>query len=414
MNITRTVGVLALLGALQLPAYAQLPEPRPEIFPIAGVGPDESEWLPAPERVVPVLFGSQITGQKQTTLFREAGYPDGERDGPARVAVFIRDASGKWVRSGSIDPPAGVTQFAARMALFNELSLFQASQGRTALLYRRSLGKWKLVQKLTPPSGYQFTDVRLSSGWAFIGAVSAANAGAVYVYQVTSAGTLKGVQTLGSNSGNSADGFGAHVAVFGERVVVSAGGDSNNRGAAYVFERSGALFARKQKLIAMNGAPNQHFANFVGISEDWIAIGAPDVEAPPSECGPDPFSGAIYTFRRIGGVWLQQEELLAQDAQDQAHTCIGSLGEDFVISGKWLVATIIIAREPFQVDEPLIYVRDAGHYAPTAWAAGTAAPDPAVHLVDNTLFVGEPDTHDCQVFRCIGDAAIFDLNEAVP
>src|SRR5262249_32181900 len=236
MSGKRLLAWLTLLVAWQ--AHAQVADPRPTLMQVQGLGPLEAEFHPDPWsfHLCSTLLGWRITGQRQTMLALEDGYPDGQQAGPGRIALFIRNTTGQWVRSGSIDPPKGQTFAEAHMALFNEFALFQSLQGGGALFYRRSSGKWHLVQRLTPPAGYRFTEVALASGWAFIGAVSA-NAGAVYVYQVTATGTLKGVQTLRSYSGNAQDGFGAHLAVFGDRLVVSAAGDSNERGAAYVFER---------------------------------------------------------------------------------------------------------------------------------------------------------------------------------
>src|SRR6185312_6680215 len=251
--------------------------------------------------------------------------------------------------------------------------------------------------------------------WAFIGALSATNPGAVYVYQVTSTGTLKGVQTLRSFSGNPRDRFGEHVAVFGERVVVSAGGDSDNRGAAYVFERSGALFAKKQKLIAINGAANHGFGTAIGISEDWIAVGAPFVQGPDNGfCPGQNITGAVYTFRRINGVWLQQETLLAEGAQDRSRECISNLGEGLVIADKWIVTTVRFAIEAGDTIVPLVYVRDAGHYAPLTWPLGFDAPLLALNLVDSTLFLGASVERGCGFEGCIGAAQVYDLSDALP
>jgi len=159
MNIIRVLVLAALFGALQAPVQAQLPEARPTIEPVQSLSPLESEFHPDPAsfHLVSTLFGWRIMGQRQTTFILESGFEDSHENDVGRVALFIRNQSGQWVRSGSIDAPSGQNLFDSHMAFFNEFALLQSFQG--ALFYRRSQGKWKLMQKLTPPGGYRFTEV---------------------------------------------------------------------------------------------------------------------------------------------------------------------------------------------------------------------------------------------------------------
>jgi hypothetical protein len=408
LRALRVVGVLALLGVLQAPVYAQFPD-RPQITASQILMPDHAEFTPAPGEIRPLRFGQQVTRHDNTALVWEEDFP-GPGGASGRVAVFTRNAQRTWVRSASIDAPRGIIAFGQQMALFNNFALIESSAN--AFLYQRVEGKWKLMQRLAPQSGYQFRDLTIWNNWAFIGAASA-TAGAVHVYQFTTAGTLRGVQTLRSYSGDPADQFGTHVVISNARVLVSASGDSNGRGAAYVFELSGSLFVKRQKLIAINGRTTDRFATTLGISADWIAIGAPDVEGPlDGNCVGGRNTGAIYVFKRTNGTWLQQDVLLSGDARDSRFTCVNELGTSVVISGAWIVGTVTFPQEPAGIPKPMIFKRDAANFTPRGSGDIGDGAEIDLHLSNGVLLVGQPTERGCNFEACIGQAFVFDLEKA--
>lgn len=384
------------------------PSGRTQVEPFQALTADPSDGT------IPLEFGSQITRHDNTALISEPVFNGSH----GRVAVFTRKAKHKWVRSASIDAPKNNARFGIQMAVFNDFALIHSDTH--AFLYRRVQGQWKLMQQLTPQSGYAFTEPTLWNNWAFIGATSA-TAGAVYVYEITPAGTLRGVQTLRSYSGNPHDRFGNHVAISNGRVLVSAQGDSDERGAAYVFESSGSLFVKRQKLTAINGAVRDQFAISVGISNDWMAIGASGVKGPQdaANCVSGRNTGAIYVFRRLNGVWLQQDTLLAADARDGTLPCVEKLGEQLKISGNWLVSAD--KREEFLAQTrfvPIIYKRDGTNFTPRANALVVYAnpfffPYLPIHLSNGMLFAGEPFPNGCHAAGgCFGSVVVYDLDNA--
>jgi len=413
MNTLRILASFALLGVLHAPVHAQFPE-RPQITPSQTMSPEMSELPPNP-----LLFGEKVTRHDNLALIWEREFalsgPGGRK---GRVAVFTRNSQGIWVRSASIDPRSSdAGGFGQLLAIFNNFALIKTG-GPIGLvhLYQRVSGKWKLMQILTPPSSYSFTALTIWNNWAFIGATFAVGGleqgGAVFVYQFTSAGTLRGIQTLRSYSGNPVDRFARHVAVSNGRVLVSAYGDSDRRGAAYVFELSGSLFVKRQKLIAINGAAGDEFATDVGISGDWIAIGAPKVSGPDDDnCFERSNSGAIYVFKRINGTWLQQDALTSGDARDSRHPCVNELGQSVVISGNWIAAA---ANLPFAGGNsvvPIIYKRDTANFTPRA-DAQLADGRVDLHLSNGLLLVGSPVELGCPIGACNGHAFVYELEKA--
>ena len=412
MNTLRILASFALLGVLHAPVHAQFPE-RPQITPSQTMSPEMSELPPNP-----LLFGEKVTRHDNLALIWEREFalsgPGGRK---GRVAVFTRNSQGIWVRSASIDPRSSdAGGFGQLLAIFNNFALIKTG-GPIGLvhLYQRVSGKWKLMQILTPPSSYSFTALTIWNNWAFIGATFAVGGleqgGAVFVYQFTSAGTLRGIQTLRSYSGNPVDRFARHVAVSNGRVLVSAYGDSDRRGAAYVFELSGSLFVKRQKLIAINGARGDGFAASIGISADWIAIGAPNVDGVQDLfCLGGRTTGAMYVFRRINGTWLQQDALLSGDARDTAFSCVSEFGAQLMISGPWLVSTITVDSGAVRSVVPVIYKRDTANF--TARADATEADGSLdLYLSNGTLIVGAPFEQGCQFEACVGRAVVYDLDK---
>lgn len=86
-------------------------------------------------------------------------------------------------------------------------------------------------------------------------------------------------QKLVIEDGKYSDEFGSAVAVDGDTVVVGARsedfGTNENQGAVYIFTRSGGVWTQQQKLMATDGAMYDVFGWAVAISGDTVAIGAP-------------------------------------------------------------------------------------------------------------------------------------------
>ncbi len=128
--------------------------------------------------------------------------------------------------------------------------------------------------------------------------------------------------------GSATDWFGRSVAVAGDTVVVGAYGEdssttgvnstpnegSADSGAAYVFVRSGTVWAQQAYLkpaVVGTTQAEDHFGWAVAVAGDTAVVGAygedsstTGVNASPDEDAPD--SGAAYVFVRSGTVWTQQ------------------------------------------------------------------------------------------------------------
>jgi hypothetical protein len=412
-RVARVAGWFALLVMLSGFSYAQ-EEPPPK-FPTApvfqAVSPEPSEFLPPPGGLLrSTQFGAEIVRDADTVLIQESAYPDSQSIG--RVAVFTRNRDSTWSRTGTIDPADGQAFdfFGQQMALLDDLALIGSAQG--VYVYRREHGTWKLTQKVRLPSGLVFADVALLRGWAFISS-GAEGEGLVQVYDIKHRDSLHLVQTLRSSSSPVGDFFGDHLAVSDGTLLVSAVGDSDDRGAAYVFQRHGNRWVKRQKLVSINGAAVDLFATSIAISGDWIAIGAPHVQGLPDDnCEGGANSGALYVFRRIAGVWLQRQVLPAEDVRQFPFSCVHEFGDGVAISDEWIVGTTSVS--PVESAQPVIYRRSAGRYTPIAVTEGSGGAVAILQLTGRTLFVGAPIDVGCEFEACLGSALIYHLDEASP
>ncbi|MEJ7623001.1 MAG: carboxypeptidase regulatory-like domain-containing protein [Pyrinomonadaceae bacterium] len=125
--------------------------------------------------------------------------------------------------------------------------------------------------------------------------------------------------------GSANDEFGFSVAISRDYVIVGASRDDENRGAAYIFQRTGSTAVFVIRLVASDRAIDDSFGWSVAINGTSAFIGAYSDD----ESGID--QGSVYVFTRNGAAWTQTQKLLAPDgaAGDGFGTSIAVDGADF-------------------------------------------------------------------------------------
>lgn len=112
-------------------------------------------------------------------------------------------------------------------------------------------------------------------------------------------------------AGGSYGHFSDAVAIDGDTVVVGAPydevGGNVNHGSVYVFTRAGGVWTQQQQLVAADGAAGDLFGYAVAISGDTALVGAVHANAGFSITD----AGAVYVYVRSSGVWTQQQKLTA-------------------------------------------------------------------------------------------------------
>jgi hypothetical protein len=395
---------------LQAPLQAQTSEAVATASGSQTLLPDPADFNPPGfPPLQSTLFGSVIAHHRDTALIQEAAYPASTNVG--RVAVFTRDSNGLWERSDTIDPPSSADAggFGYLLAIFDNIALIGSPQGIS--VFHHKDGNWKRVQILRLKAGWGFTDAAINRDFAFL-ATSRNGQGVVYAYRVTRAGRLAYLQRL--DSGVDFDSFAEHLALSGDHLVVSATHDEN-RGAAYVFERTGARWGKRQKIVAIDGANGDTFSAAVAIAGDWLAVGAPNVlglRDPFCEGGIN--TGAIYVFHRISGLWQQQQVIPADEARFSS-PCVEQFGSSVVMSRKWIVTSTNEFSGAEFLAQPTTFQREAGHYMLTGTGSGLSVRDaPTLSLRGRTLFLGFPAEEGCQFDACLGFVNVGELEEVSP
>lgn len=409
---------LALFGALQASVHAQEP-----VTLLQNLGPSQEEILPpGAEFFLSPGLGSAIATDGNTALVEEGGYTTPGDPNPnhrGRVAVFSRNSAGLWERSGSIDEPADLTNvpestLGAVLAVSGDTALVSGAQG--LYVFRLRQGIWKRVQTFHLQAGWRFADAAIDRDYAFL-AVTGGNQGVVYAYRVTDAGRLHYLQRL--DSGVDFDSYARRLSLSGDQLIVSATGDDEGRGAAYVFVRQGKHWKKQQKIVAIDGMSGDSFGGDVAISGDWIAVGAPGVgqaRGPDPDCFYNILSGAVYVFRKTNGTWSQQQEMTGEDVRALfPYNCMSTFGEQLVVSDNWIIANSEQAGPAFVEVDSWGLRRDAtGQYQLVGLATGTTGGAESLAVTEKTLLVGKPLESGCYYEFCPGDVDVYRLNDPAP
>lgn len=153
--------------------------------------------------------------------------------------------------------------------------------------------------------------------------------------QSISANNYNRQQKLTASDGAANDQLGWSIALSGDTAVVGAPSDdigwAANQGSAYVFTRNGGVWTQQQRLIANDGGADDYFGNSVAISGDTVVVGAfvDDVVANANQ-------GSVYVFIRSGGVWTQQQKFTANDggAYDYFGSAVAINGDTLVVGAE--------------------------------------------------------------------------------
>ncbi len=130
---------------------------------------------------------------------------------------------------------------------------------------------------------------------------SLARAGAVYVFGRTG-GTWKQQAYVKASATQTNALFGGAVALAGDRMVVGAGGDDAETGAAYVFQRSAGVWSQTARLRPSTARTRTRYGEAVALSADALVVGGSYEASRATGIGGDetdvtaPESGAVWIY----------------------------------------------------------------------------------------------------------------------
>ena len=240
-----------------------------------------------------------------------------------------------------------------------------------AYIYQRNYGGqnyWGELKKLTASdaeaSEFFGKSVAIDGDYIVVGAYQESDviqSGAAYVYSRNSGGpdNWGEVKKLTASDGQSHDFFGCSVGISGDYVVVGANrvdGAGTDRGAAYIYGRNfgGAdNWGEMAKLTASNPDDFAYFGDSVSISGDHAVVGA------FMEDSGGTYRGAAYIYNRNSGganAWGEVKRLTASDAVDH-----DQFGFSVAIDGNYaIVGARHKAGAASQSGAAYIYGRDSG------------------------------------------------------
>jgi len=260
-----------------------------------------------------------------------AGADQEDAGGNSAGAAYV------FVRSGVVwSEQQKLTASDAEESDYFGMSVSLSSDGNTALVgaayeagtgsayvFVRSGGVWSQQQKLTA-SDAQYADlfgrsVSLSSdgNTALVGAyyedAGGSMAGASYIF-VRSGVVWSEQQKLTASDAEADDAFGYSVSLSGDGNTAIVGAfeedaGGGNAGAAYIFVRNGVVWSQQQKLTASDAEADDYFGYSVSVSSD----GNTSLVGAYCEDAGGIYAGAAYVFVRSGGLWSQQQKLVASD-----------------------------------------------------------------------------------------------------
>ncbi len=162
---------------------------------------------------------------------------------------------------------------------------------------------------------------------------SASNRGAVYVF-ARSGGYWNQQAYVKPSTGGSGFQFGVSVAVVDETLAVGATG----AGVAYVFTRTGSDWSQQSALSGSNTEIGDGFGSGIGVSENTLVVGAQYEDSGATGVDGDEsdessiLSGASYVFARSGGVWNQKSYVKASNTES-----VDYFGRSVAVSGDTIV-----------------------------------------------------------------------------
>ncbi|MFT7462261.1 MAG: hypothetical protein ACI9EF_000599 [Pseudohongiellaceae bacterium] len=245
---------------------------------------------------------------------------------------------------------------------------------------------------LALPSGAQFgLELALDGDTLAVGAPEptfpATGAGSVYVY-LRNGSTWALQATLTPSAGQAGDQFGRGLALQDDRLIVGSPFDDDGgiqAGSAWVFERSGGLWAETAQLLATDASSGAQFGKSVALDNDTALVGAWLDSSALSQ------AGAGYVFVEAGGLWSEQAKLAAGAAAmgDNAGTCVGLEG-DMAVLGAPLANSAAGAIFQFGRD-PLLGVWTELPFTPPFSITAGDVFGTSLAFEEGSLLVGSPE-----------------------
>jgi len=226
-----------------------------------------------------------------------------------RIFIYKRNISGEWDYQGNVvsNTIDGSYPMASHGDYFVTVS--GPTNKTLDIYYKDSFSSKLLTFSPTVETSSYGSSTSMSENYIVVGDQGDdSNTGSIYIYEKsgTDSWTAYSGNPLVASDGVDNDYFGSAVAIDGdESIIVGARGDSQGRGAAYVFKKDANtdLWEQSQKLVASDGLPNDRFGESLSASEGHFVVGA-SLKDSDTEVN----VGAAYVFKH-STVWYEVDKL---------------------------------------------------------------------------------------------------------
>jgi hypothetical protein len=266
--------------------------------------------------------------------------------GGSGIVEFFEYAGNAWARTASF-ANASSTSFGNRVAIWEDQNLaivgddgINTATGAITCYTRNSNAQWSSTTLSgtlpTLSANNRFGCALACDGnYLVVGAYGdSSNKGAVYVYNKSSSLWTKITPTAGTPGANTY--FGCSVAIDETRIVVGAY-NSGNSGAAYIYDLIGSTWTESQRIVSSDASSGNRFGYSVAISGDRIAVGA-YAHSPVISGITLNGAGAVYIFEKGVGnnpnTWGQTVKLTPTEisSNDQFGYSVGLKGNALAAS----------------------------------------------------------------------------------
>ncbi len=219
-------------------------------------------------------------------------------------------------------------------------------------------GTWSLIQTLQAPSSVYFSGSMISMTSDTLAITESANnngtGGQVRIFLRTgNAWNLQQIVRPTNQYVN--DEFGFRTSLIGDTLLVGAPQDQDpnvpssvNRGAAFVFSRTGTAWTQTAKIFSSNSVPNEWFGGSVALGNEFFAVIGAGGDTDSTQ------HGSAYTFRRTagGGFWDLQNHLVPTGGGSAGDR----IGEEVAVSGTSTSATVLVGASALSSNsKPAMY-----------------------------------------------------------
>jgi len=391
-----------------------------------GIEWSEQQKVIASDATIGAQFGCSVAIDGQRIIV--GAYKDYVGDSRAGSAYVFRFDGSQWIEEQKLiasDPDEG-DWFGRCVAISGETVIIGAERNEhrgdesgSAYVFRFDGNQWVQQQMLNASDadedGRFGRSVAISGDTAIVGAALGRDhtdlSGSAYVFQFDGARWAQQQKLTASDWEDLDWAFGRSVALSGNTAIVGASGDRNGgcrSGSAYVFQFDGTDWVEQQKLVASDADADDSFGYSVSMSGDRAMVGAYRDAIDGRE------RGSAYVFRFDGARWVEHQKLTALDEPRN-----GRLGQSISISGNFGVVGGSEEAYFFAPDYDSYTVRArAGDTltvrTATPWQSARAL-DPRIELYDpsGTLVAadenGGADGRNAQLAYPIADAGTYTL-----